>query len=179
MSNFYGKIPVQNVRAFLLYQKEGIAQKLIHELKYKNQPEIGIFVAEWFGETLKSLGIFTDVDYIVPVPLYIQKLKKRGYNQLTMFGKKLGDVLQIEYKPNILIRTSFTTTQTQQQRFERFSNSNTKFKLTNTLIFENKHVLLIDDVITTGATLEACATELLKTKNITISIAAMAYTQKN
>ena len=179
MSNFYGKVPVRAIRSFLFYKKKGITQKLIHQLKYKNQPEIGIFIADWFGEQLKSSTAFVDVDYIIPVPLHTKKLKKRGYNQVTMFGERLSDILCVEYKPNILIRTSITKTQTLKQRFERFSNNKTKFKLVDTTFFKNKHVLLIDDVITTGATLEACTNELLKTKNITISIATIAYTQKD
>ncbi|CAM1372041.1 Amidophosphoribosyltransferase [Tenacibaculum litoreum] len=179
MSNFYGKVPIQAVHSFLFYKKKGVTQKLIHQLKYKNQPEIGIFIADWFGERLKILNIFTDVDYIIPVPLHLKKLKSRGYNQVTMFGERLSDILSIEYKPDVLIRTSKTKTQTFKQRFERFSNNKTKFKLIDTTFFENKHVLLIDDVITTGATLEACANELLKTQNIKISVATMAYTQKD
>lgn len=177
-STFYGRVPVQNVRSFLYYQKAGITQKLIHQLKYKNQPEIGTFLGNWFGNELLTSEVFSTIDYIVPVPLHYQKEKKRGYNQVTLFGKELSKILDIEYKPNILVRTSTTKTQTLKQRFERFSDSNTKFKLTDETIFENKHVLLVDDVITTGATIEACANELLKTKNITISVATMAYTQK-
>ncbi|GFD75452.1 amidophosphoribosyltransferase [Tenacibaculum sp. KUL113] len=179
MSNFYGKVPIQAVHSFLFYRKKGVTQKLIHQLKYKNQPEIGIFIADWFGERLKTLNTFIDIDYIIPVPLHLKKLKSRGYNQVTMFGKRLSDILNVEYKPDILIRTSKTKTQTLKQRFERFSNNKTKFKLVDTTLFENKHVLLIDDVITTGATLEACANELLKTQNIKISVATMAYTQKD
>ncbi|MGG6229564.1 ComF family protein [Tenacibaculum sp. SDUM215027] len=179
MSNFYGKVPIEGVRSFLFYKKEGVTQKLIHQLKYKNQPEIGIFIADWFGEQLRLSTTFVDVDYIIPVPLHSKKFKKRGYNQVTEFGERLSYILDVEYKPNILIRTSIAKTQTLKQRFERFSNSKTKFKILDTTFFEHKHVLLIDDVITTGATLEACANELLKTKNITISVATMAYTQKD
>lgn len=178
MSTFYGRVPVEKVFSFLYYQKDGITQKLIHQLKYKNQPEIGVFIGEWFGSNLVDKNVFEDIDYIVPVPLHPKKQRKRGYNQVTLFGETLSKILDIEYKANVLIRSSTTKTQTLKQRFERFSDSNTKFKLANTIIFENKHVLLIDDVITTGATIEACANELLKTKNITISVATMAYTQK-
>ena len=178
MSTFYGRVPIEDVRSFLYYQKDGITQKLIHQLKYKNQPEIGGFIGEWFGSNLAGMNVFEDVDYIVPVPLHPKKQRKRGYNQVTLFGETLSKIFGAEYKSNVLIRSSTTKTQTLKQRFERFSDSNTKFKLANTTIFENKHVLLIDDVITTGATIEACANELLKTKNITISVATMAYTQK-
>ncbi|WP_233131514.1 ComF family protein [Tenacibaculum holothuriorum] len=177
-SIFFGKTDINMVKSFLYYRKEGKVQQLIHHLKYKNREDIGSFLGNWFGHQLKEQKLFTNINYIVPVPLHPKKLKLRGYNQVTKFGISLSNILNIEYKPNILIRTSISKTQTLKQRFERFSNTNTKFKLTNIQFFENKHILLIDDVITTGATLEACCNELLKTKNITISIATLAYTEK-
>lgn len=177
-SSFFKDSSIKNFQSFLYYQKHGITQKLIHALKYKNQTSIGTFLGTWFGNRLQRLGVFTEVDYIVPVPLHQNKLRKRGYNQLTTFGKALEKTLYIEYKPNILIRTSISQTQTFKNRFDRFSNKHTQFKLTNLDIFKHKHILLIDDVITTGATLQACCTELRKTHNITISIATIALTEK-
>lgn len=177
-SIFFGKTNVNTVKSFLYYRKEGKVQQLIHNLKYKNREDIGYFLGKWFGHLLKEQQTFTNIDYIIPVPLHPRKLKLRGYNQVTQFGISLSNILNIEYKPKVLIRTSTSKTQTLKQRFERFSNINTKFKLVDTQFFENKHILLIDDVITTGATLEACCNELLKTKNITISIATLAYTEK-
>lgn len=117
-----------------------------------------------------------DIDFIIPVPLHKTKFRKRGYNQLTTFGKALGRELKTSYLENILIRSSATETQTFKNRFERFVNTETKFELINTKIFEGKHVLLIDDVITTGATIEACCKEILKTKNVKISLLSMAFT---
>lgn len=177
-SIFYGKVVVKHVRSFLYYQKHGITQKIIHQLKYKNQPEVGQYIGNWFGNNLKESEVFKNIDYIIPVPLHAKKLKQRGYNQVTKFGKELSSILSIEYKPNILTRTSISKTQTLKQRFERFSNNKTKFKLTDKKIFEDKHILLIDDVITTGATLEACCNELLTSKGIIISIATIAYTPR-
>ena len=178
LTPFYGKVSVKHVRSFIYYQKKGISQKIIHEIKYKNQPELGIFIANWFGEYLKKSGVFSEIDYIVPVPLHKKKRQKRGYNQLTMFGQRLSEILNIEYKPAVLVKTSITKTQTFKHRFERFLDVKTTFELIDVEIFKNKHILLIDDVITTGATLVACSKELLKVKNITISIATMAYTKK-
>ena len=178
LATFYGKVLINKVRCFMYYQKHGVVQKIIHELKYKNQPEIGVFIANWFGHQLNEQGVFKDVDYIVPVPLHKNKLKQRGYNQLTKFGETLSAILNIEYKTGILVKSSIAKTQTFKHRFERFSDTKTKFKLTDFKVFENKHILLIDDVITTGATLVSCSKELLKSQNITISIATMAYTKK-
>lgn len=178
-ASFYGKIPIEKAVSFLTFRKHGITQKLIHNLKYKNNQQMGVFLGSWFGHTLQKKQFFNSVDFIVPVPLHPKRLKKRGYNQVTLFGKELSNISGITYLPNILTRTTNTKTQTTQKRFERFSNSKTVFHLTDNKIFENKHILLIDDVITTGATIEACCTELLKTKNIIISIATMAYTELN
>jgi ComF family protein len=129
------------------------------------------------GEILKENNQFSDVDFIIPVPLHLKKLKRRGYNQVTKFGQTLSFHLDIPFLENVLVRTSTSKTQTFKARFERFNNLDTKFLLDNTSIFTKKHVLLIDDVITTGATLEACARELQKTEGIKISILTMAYTE--
>ncbi len=174
---FYGRIPIENATSFLYYRKVGKVRELIHQLKYKDNEKVGVFLGNWFGYILKEIQEFSDIDCIIPVPLHTQRLKERGYNQLTKFGETLSEILEIEYNPKILIRVTSTKTQTFKQRFERFSNTQTKFQLTNYSILKNKHVLLIDDVITTGATLEACCNELLKTKNLKISIVTMAFTE--
>ncbi len=174
---FFGRVPIEKAISFLFYRKEGKTKKIIHQLKYKNNQEIGIFIGNWFGEILKESQEFNDVDYIIPVPLHKKKQKQRGYNQLTKFGERLSKHLGIPYIENILIRTSSANTQTFKARFERFHNNETTFFLSDTSIFQNKHILLIDDVITTGATLEACSKELLKTENSKISIATMAFTE--
>ncbi|TYP99770.1 ComF family protein [Tenacibaculum adriaticum] len=175
---FYGRTAIKKGASFLYFRKKGITKQLIHHLKYKNRQDVGTFIGNWFGYELDKSNEFKNIDYIVPVPLHSSKLKKRGYNQLTTFGNSLSTTLKTPYLPDVLLRISSTKTQTFKKRFERFSSTTTKFNLTNTSVFENKHVLLIDDVITTGATLEACCNELLKSKNITISIITMAFTEK-
>lgn len=177
INSFYGRIPIEKAISFLYYRKVGKAKTLIHQLKYKGNQEIGTFLGDWFGRILKELNVFNDVDYIVPVPLHPKKEKQRGYNQLTTFGLRLSTLLEIPYQPNILVRKSTEKTQTLKQRFERFSNASTKFSIADNSLFTNKHILLIDDVITTGATLEACCVALLKTPQIKISIATMAFTE--
>ncbi|PQJ76367.1 ComF family protein [Polaribacter glomeratus] len=174
---FYGRILIEKAFSLLFYRKKGSTQKLIHDLKYKGNEEIGVFFGDWLGEILKENNEFATIDYIIPVPLHPKKLRERGYNQVTRFGKTLSKHLEIEYLENYLIRISSTKTQTFKARFERFNNIETKFLLTNPSFFDHKNILLIDDVITTGATLEACAKEFLKSKNCTINILTMGYTE--
>ncbi len=176
---FYGLSSIQNAAAFLYFRKKGITKNLIYELKYKSNQKIGSFIGAWFGEVLKESNQFEDIDFIIPVPLHEFKLKKRGYNQLTTFGTELSRKLNTPYKDVYLKKVSNSKSQTIKNRFDRFTDNNTKFELRNKEVFENKHILLIDDVITSGATLEACCKELQKTENITISIASIAFTAKN
>ena len=175
--NFYGRIAIEKANSLLFYRKEGITKKLIHELKYKGNEEIGTFFGNWLGEILKQNNEFSDIDFIIPVPLHPKKLKQRGYNQVSKFGKNLSYHLEKPFLENTLLRTSTSKTQTFKARFERFNNIDTKFQLRDTSIFKNKYVLLIDDVITTGATLEACAKELQKTEGVKICILTIAYTE--
>lgn len=176
---FYGKVPIENAISFLIFRKQNSTQKLIHELKYHNNKEIGSFLGNWFGNILKEKKWLTDIDIVISVPLHPKKLKKRGYNQVDLFAKTLSEILKTDFVSDILVRTSEHTTQTFYNRFKRFENSKTLFCLLDDSYFENKHVLLVDDVITTGATLVSCCEELLKTKKIKISIATMAYTEHN
>ena len=174
---FYGRIPIEKAFALLLLRKKGITKNLIHQLKYHGMEEIGVFFGDWLGEIHSENQEFSSVDFIIPVPIHPKKKKLRGYNQLTKFGTRLQHHLKIPFVAGVLVRSSATATQTLKSRFERFNDLHTKFSILDLDRFKNKHVLLIDDVITTGATLEACALELMKTSGIKISILAMAYTE--
>ena len=173
---FDGRVSVEKANALFFFRKEGITQKLIHQLKYKGNENVGFFFGDWQGEILKENEEFKNIDFIIPVPLHPKKLRKRGYNQVKKYGERLSEHLKKPFVENILSRTSTSKTQTFKSRFERFNDIYTKFLLKDTLIFKNKNILLIDDVITTGATLEACIRELQKTEGIKISILTMAYT---
>lgn len=175
--SFYGRIPLQTATSLFYFFKKGNVQCLIHELKYKKQQQVGTLIGDWLGDQLIESERFETIDCIIPVPLHRKKLKKRGYNQVTTFGESLAKKLAIPYYENILIRVSSTKTQTKKLRFDRWKNVHELFQIQNNFVLENKHVLLIDDVITTGATLEACYEALNKTKNLKISIACMAYTK--
>ena len=175
--SFYGRIPLENATSLFYFFKKSNVQRLIHELKYNNQQQVGTFIGDWLGEQLVDSERFKTIDCIVPVPLHPKKFKKRGYNQVTTFGESLAKKLAIPYCSTILVRVSSTKTQTKKLRFERWKNVQELFHLNNNAALENKHILLIDDVITTGATLEACYEALSHTKNLKISIACMAYTK--
>ena len=149
----------------------------LEQIKYKNNESVGEFLGEWFGQKLLETAKFNDIDYIIPVPLHKKKLRQRGYNQLTKFGERLSTILDIEYLEDVLIRSSASKTQTFKNRVERFKNLITNFSIVDTELIKNKHVLLIDDVVTTGATLEACCKQLLKAENIKISIVTIALTE--
>ena len=174
---FYGRVLIEKANSLLFYKKVGITKKLIHELKYKGNEDVGVFFGNWLGEIIKENKEFLNIDCIIPVPLHPKKKRQRGYNQVSKFGESLSTHLEKPFEENILLRTSSSKTQTFKARFDRFNNNDTKFMLSNLTALKDKHVLLIDDVITTGATLEACAKELQKTAGLKISILTMAYTE--
>jgi ComF family protein len=174
---FSGRITIEKAYALLFFRKQGVTKNLIHALKYKGNEEVGVFFGNWIGEIVAKNKEFSTVDFIVPVPIHAKKKKIRGYNQVTKFGECLSMHLKVPLNEDVLIRQSATKTQTLKSRFERFNDLESKFSAKNTSIFKEKHILIIDDVITTGATLEACAQELLKTPGIKISILTMSYTE--
>ncbi|MDY7394141.1 phosphoribosyltransferase family protein [Aureibaculum sp. 2210JD6-5] len=174
---FFGRLPIIFGTSLFYYKTKGKSQQLIYQLKYNGQQDIGTFLGNWMGEVLKNSKRFPKIDYVVPVPLHDKKLKIRGYNQLTTFGLSISKIIKVPYVDDVLIRKSVTETQTLKQRFDRWKNVQEIFHVDNPNFFNNKHVLLIDDVITTGATLEACAKQILKSDNAKISIATMAYTE--
>ncbi len=173
---FHGRIRVEAVTSLLFYRKKGKAQRLIHQLKYKNQQKIGILTGQMLADEMKNSARFKNLDGIIIVPMHPKKQRKRGYNQVSTFGKTLATALNLPFLENILIKSTATKSQTIKSRLQRFQDFEGKFYLNNQTSLENKHILLVDDVITTGATLESCCVELFKTKNLKISIATIAYT---
>ncbi len=172
---FYGKIPVELAVTFVYFHKKGIVQEMIHNLKYKGHQEIGTLFADWFTEDLKTLSILKTFDEIIPVPLHPKKLMQRGYNQVATFGMKLSENLDIRYNDTLLQRKIYSKTQTKKDLLKRIEvNQQTIFDVDYSLTDHNKHYLLIDDVLTTGSTLEACSRALLKIPGTKISIICMA-----
>ena len=174
---FYGRIPVIHTSALFYFHKKGIAQELIHNLKYKGHEEIGTILGEWYAEDLKKVGLLQSIDEIIPVPLHRRKLKERGYNQVTAFGKALSSGLNLGYNDSLLIRNVYSKTQSKKNLLGRIEGIETIFDVSFTAKDHRKHFLLIDDVITTGATLEACSRALLKIPGAKISIICMAMAQ--
>ncbi|WP_372746486.1 ComF family protein [Lutibacter sp.] len=174
---FYGRIPIQTGTALFYFLKKGKIQQLIHQLKYKGQQQVGSFIGNWLAEEMLASNRFKDIDCIIPVPLNLKKQKKRGYNQVTTFGQSLSTVLNIPFYEHILKKKTAKNSQTKLIRLDRWRNVEELFYTENEFELANKHILLIDDIITTGATLEACYLALNTCKNIKISIACMAYTK--
>ncbi|MFM7018419.1 ComF family protein [Flavobacterium sp.] len=177
MAKFYGRIPIEFAGAFLYFHKKGIVQELIHKLKYKGHQDIGTSIGYWYAEELKNIRELQDVDFIIPVPLHKRRLKERGYNQVETFGKALSESTKIAYNDTVLFRNVYSKTQTNKNILGRSEIVKSIFSVTADESFHNKHFLLIDDVITTGSTLESCGRELLKIPGARLSIVCMAMTQ--
>ena len=174
VKKFYGKIEIEYASAFVYFNKKGIVQELIHNLKYNGQQEIGAVLGIWYVEDLKELNLKNPFDVIIPVPLHKRKFRERGYNQVTAFGKALAEGLDIQYDETVLYRKKYSKTQSKKNLLGRSENIENIFDVISTEKHQNKHLLLVDDVLTTGATLEACSRALLKIPNIKISIVCMA-----
>ena len=174
MKKFYGKVTVEFCSTFIYFQKKGIVQEMIHNLKYRGHHEIGTLLGEWMAEDLKTLPISKSFDIIIPVPLHKKRLRKRGYNQVTSFGKALSEKLEIPFNENLLHRIIYSKTQVRKSLLGRTDVKENIFEAIFTEEHHNKHFLLIDDVLTTGSTLEACSRALLKISGTKISIVCMA-----
>lgn len=171
---FYGRIPVEHTSALVYFHKKGIVQEIIHNLKYKGHEEIGTVLGTWYAEDLKNSAILQTVDEIIPVPLHKRKLRERGYNQVTTFGKALSENLDLAYNDSLLFRRVYSKTQSKKNLLGRSDGIDTIFDVAFTEKDHHKHFLLIDDVITTGSTLEACSHALLKIPGAKISVVCMA-----
>ena len=171
---FFGRIYLQAGAAMYHFKEGNQIQHLIHQLKYKGKARIGEKLGETYGALLTQNAVFSTIDVIVPVPLHRTKERKRGYNQSDYFAMGLAKVMQKPWLKKGLIRTKYGGSQTQKTRIARYENVLYSFKVKQAAKLENKHVLLVDDVLTTGATLEACATKILAIPNTKISMATIA-----
>jgi ComF family protein len=174
---FWGKIQLEGAYALYYFTKGGKIQNLMHQFKYKGVKQIGNLLGKIAGEQLIKNDVFKTIDVIIPVPLHKKRMQQRGYNQSACFAEGLSDKLKAPVEENNLARVIATETQTHRSRFARFENMQEVFIIKNPEKLVNKHVLLVDDIITTGSTLEACGTQLLKIEGLKLSIATIAYAE--
>ncbi len=173
----YGRAKLENATALLLFQKRGIVQQLLHNLKYRGHETIGKILGVWLGNELKTVSAYKDIKMVIPVPLHRRKLRKRGYNQVAKFGTEIAKALNVPYNDSVLLKTAATQTQVFKKRIARWDNAQELFTAQLLNQIEGKHILLVDDIITTGATIEACCNVLCKAKGVKISVATMAIAQ--
>ncbi|GAB3931289.1 ComF family protein [Mucilaginibacter myungsuensis] len=174
---FWGKVKLDGAYALCYFTKGGKVQQLVHSLKYRNAPQIGNKLGALAGQRMAESTHFKHFDAVIPVPLHKSRLRKRGYNQSRHFAEGIAEALGTVVSINDLIRTKATQTQTHKTRFERSANMKEVFAVKDVSALTNKHVLLVDDVVTTGATLESCANVLLAIPGLKLSIATIAYAE--
>ena len=171
---FWGRILVVNAMSELYFTKASIVQNVIHEFKYQGNKKIGMYLGNIMGKSILNCDRFKNIDFLIPLPLFEKKEKSRGYNQAEILCFGISEITNIPVLSRIVIREKSTETQTKKGRSERWLNVNTSFTLLDQNILTGKHILLVDDVLTTGATLEACASEILNISGTRVSIATLA-----
>ncbi len=174
--NFWGRLPLAHASSYLYFNKDSIVQQLMHQFKYRGNQDIGLHFGKKIGASLLSATHFPAPDFLVPLPLHRNRQKKRGYNQAEVLCKGMAESLGIPVLGQAVVRDSETMSQTNKNRISRWENMSGRFSLQEPAKLENRHVVLVDDVITTGATLEACGLELIKAKGLMLSIVTLAYT---
>lgn len=174
---FWGRVEIEGAVAFLYFKKGSRTQRLMHRIKYKGEKELAQHIGRVMGEELKRSGRFVTVEGIIPIPLHKKKQRKRGFNQSEWFAKGLAEKIEVDVITNVLLKTSETKSQTQKNRWQRWLNMGEQFVVKQSDSIKGKHILLVDDIVTTGATLESCVMTLKENTNSTISIATMAITE--
>jgi ComF family protein len=172
---FWGRCRIERAAAFSYYNKGSRIRTLIHNLKYKGIKEVGFELGRIYGSSLKTAGFTGDIDIIIPVPLHPARKRTRGFNQSESISDGISDVTGIPVDVRSFIRSSSSDTQTKRSRYERWMNVEGIFCVADTAMISGKHILLVDDVITTGSTIESCVNELLKTEGVRVSVVALAY----
>lgn len=174
---FWGRLPLAGATAQFYFTKESLMQHLMHQFKYKGNKELGMQLGKIMGEQIKKSARF-EADALVPLPLFAAKEKRRGYNQAAILCEGMAEAMKIPVLDKIISRPQHTETQTKKGRIERWKNIEGKFILSDADAIKNMHLLLVDDVVTTGATLEACGNELLKAENVRLSLATLCVASR-
>jgi len=172
---FWGRIPVERVAALFYYEAGSQTGQLVYDLKYHDSPEIGVTMGRLMASEFMIDGFFEGIDVVVPVPLAKKRQRQRGYNQSQMLAQGVSEVTGLPIYNKVLRRTRFEGSQTQMGRWERLENVENVFELKDPASLQGRHVLLIDDVVTTGATMVACAREILKAEGVRISLLALGF----
>jgi ComF family protein len=170
----WGRCYLERAAAFSFYTRGSRIRRIIHSLKYKGVKELGPWAGKYYGSTLISSGFMDGIDMIIPVPLHLSKQRKRGFNQSELICSGLSEATGIQLNTTALARVTPSETQTRRSRFERWKNVEGIFRLTDSEQVKGRHILLVDDVITTGSTIEACTNELMKAEGVTVSAVALA-----
>ena len=174
---FWGRLQLTSATAQYYFTRESLMHRLVHHFKYRGNKELGLQLGRIMGDSLKRSGRF-QIDALIPLPLFASKEKRRGFNQATVLCEGIAENMNVPVLNDVVARTQYTDTQTKKGRIERWQNMEGKFVLANADVICYKHVMLVDDVVTTGATLEACGAELLKTNNVKLSIATLCYASR-
>ena len=174
---FSGRCFLEKATSYLRFVKGGMVQSLMHHFKYKDRPEVGARLTNLAISDLRKTAFFSDIDIIMPIPLHPRKLAKRGYNQSEVIARTISDHTHIDLTTDNLVRKYFNETQTRKSRFSRWLNVKTVFAVCDPESLKEKHILLVDDVITTGSTVEACISKLERIEGIRISLFTLAIAQ--
>ena len=174
VNRFIGRVPMKHGWALLKFQKAGIVQNLLHQLKYKNRPEIGERLGKILAQKIKEANQAGEIDLIIPVPLHKNRIRMRGYNQSSMIARGISEVFEVPHSEMVIKRVSATKTQTKKSKVERWENVNYAFQVIDVGAISTKRILIVDDVVTTGATIEAIAKCLLNAGAREISVACLA-----
>lgn len=174
---FWGRVDIAAGASFLYFRKGNATQKIMHRIKYKSEKELAEYMGRLMGQELKASGRFGGIGVVIPVPMHPSKQRKRGFNQSEWFAKGLSAIINAPVLTDVLLKTTATESQTKKSRWQRWINADEKYTLKNPQHIAGKKILLVDDTLTTGATLEACAGMLLQANPQSISIATMAFTQ--
>jgi ComF family protein len=171
---FWGRCMIDKAAAFSFYNRDSRIRKLMHNLKYNGIREIGYELGKLYGLSLTRSDFLEGIDMIIPVPLHPSKKRMRGFNQSELISEGLSEATGLPLGRTLLVRNSKTETQTRRSRYDRWVNVEGVFTVTAEADIKGKHLLLVDDVITTGSTIESCANELLKIENVKVSVASLA-----
>ena len=172
---FYGRVQIENATSLYYFNKNTLLQELLHALKYNGKQKIGVELGRRFAKEIVNCAWLKNVDYLIPVPISAKKIKQRGFNQSECIVEGLHQILNIPTDNTSIIRSKHTRSQTTMHINERIQNVKNAFAMQTKNLLENKHVILVDDVLTTGATLESCAQEILALTNTKVSILTLAY----